>query len=142
MGREVRRVPPHWLHPMKGGQYQPMGQLDMPHWKDGEATHYQMYETNSSGTPLSPVMASPENLAHWLVENQITAYEGQTASYEAWLMVAQGRTVISNVVKPQKLIQGSGSKPSTEPSQPEARNVFSEIDQRVNQSRAQKLKRE
>lgn len=36
-------------------------------WTEAEATHYQMYETVSEGTPVSPVFASPQELADYLV---------------------------------------------------------------------------
>ena len=62
----------------------------MPDFTEGEATHYQMYETVSEGTPISPVMGSPEALAKWLVDNNANAFAGQHASYEAWLRIAKG----------------------------------------------------
>lgn len=62
----------------------------MPDWTDAERTHYQMYETTSEGTPISPVMETPEELARWLADNGASAFAGQTASYEAWLRVCQG----------------------------------------------------
>jgi len=36
-------------------------------WTDDEATHYQVYETVTEGTPVSPVFASLEELEDWLV---------------------------------------------------------------------------
>ncbi|MDD4972322.1 MAG: hypothetical protein PHT07_23075 [Paludibacter sp.] len=56
----------------------------MPSWKDSERTHYQMYETTSEGTPISPVMKSPEELARWLADNKASAFGDMTASYEEW----------------------------------------------------------
>lgn len=38
-------------------------------WADEDATYYQMYETVSEGTPVSPVFASLQELEDWLVEN-------------------------------------------------------------------------
>lgn len=32
-------------------------------------THWQYYESTTEGTPLSPVFATPEELAAWLVQN-------------------------------------------------------------------------
>jgi hypothetical protein len=57
----------------------------MPQWPEEERTHWQMYEDTSEGTPISPVMESPEALARWLVDNGASAFADQTASYEAWL---------------------------------------------------------
>lgn len=93
MGREVRRVPASWEHPKNGkGHYVPMdehfpyneeevkeGLRDgwlkgeppnygcdvMPQWPPAERTHYQMYESTSEGTPISPAMETPEKLARW-----------------------------------------------------------------------------
>lgn len=40
-----------------------------PAWEEGEATHYQMYENTSEGTPVSPVFETLEELEDWLVED-------------------------------------------------------------------------
>jgi hypothetical protein len=40
-------------------------------WTAKEATHYQMYETVSEGTPCSPVFAAKEELVEWLVNDGI-----------------------------------------------------------------------
>lgn len=39
----------------------------MPVWTTDQATAYQIYETISEGTPVSPVCASREELIDWLV---------------------------------------------------------------------------
>ena len=57
----------------------------MPEWAEEEKTHLQMYETTSEGTPISPVMETPEELARWLADNKASAFAGMTASYESWL---------------------------------------------------------
>jgi hypothetical protein len=63
----------------------------MPDWPESERTHWQMYEDTSEGTPISPVMESPEALARWLADNGASAFGQQTASYEAWLgMIERG----------------------------------------------------
>ena len=38
-----------------------------PAWTPESATHYQMYETVTEGTPVSPVFATPEALVDYLV---------------------------------------------------------------------------
>lgn len=143
MGREVRRVPADWKHPLnesgneiplhdgfnerlarwneqaakwadglrddwKGGwkpieeEYQgqtfaewsgkqPKQEEHMPDWPEAERTHFQMYETCTEGTPISPVMETPEALAHWLADNGASAFGGQTATYEQWRgMIGEG----------------------------------------------------
>lgn len=79
----------------------------MPDWPDEQRTHYQMYEDTSEGTPISPVFASPEEVARWCADNGASAFGGQTASYEHWLRVARGGFAPSAVmvIRPD----GSGS---------------------------------
>lgn len=40
-----------------------------PFWKEEDITHYQMYETVSEGTPVSPVFENKDQLIDYLVEN-------------------------------------------------------------------------
>lgn len=66
----------------------------MPDWIEVERTHFQMYETCTEGTPISPVMETPESLAQWLADNEASAFGGQTATYEQWLgMIGEGWAV-------------------------------------------------
>ncbi|MEM7220030.1 MAG: hypothetical protein AAF515_16810 [Pseudomonadota bacterium] len=107
MGREVRRVPPDWAHPIgDNGQYKPLRCGEMPDPHQDSATHYQMYETTSEGTPISLAMESPQALAQWLVDNEASAFAGQTASYEAWLQVCEGRSVVSGVFHNGRVLNG------------------------------------
>ncbi len=62
----------------------------MPYWPEGEADHYQMYETVTEGTPISPVMDSPEALARWLTDSGANAMAFRTAAYDQWLRVCNG----------------------------------------------------
>lgn len=39
-----------------------------PAWTEAEATHFQIYETVSEGTPVSPVFATRDELAAWLIQ--------------------------------------------------------------------------
>jgi len=104
MSREIRRVPLTWEHPCDAlGHYIPMtiafpynadeiaeGLRDgwltggppnygldvMPQWWHGEATAWQLYETTSEGTPLSPVCATAEDLVIWLMKPQAIGVGG------------------------------------------------------------------
>lgn len=142
MGREVRRVPPHWEHPKTEvldyrtqqmvERFQPLyddtvetrwqewlvdfqkwkdiecaetqakypdekytpdyaGYCEWagpppdpdyyrPEWRDGEATWYQLYETVSEGTPVSPPFETKEELAQYLAENGDFWYQQDMAS--------------------------------------------------------------
>lgn len=70
----------------------------MPDWPIDQRTHYQMYETCTEGTPISPVMESPEALARWLVDNNASAFGDMTADYDHWLRVCRGGYATSAVV--------------------------------------------
>lgn len=70
-----------------------------PHWTDAERTHYQMYETCSEGTPISPVFATPEEVARWCADNGASAFADMTAPYEHWLAIARGGWAPSMVME-------------------------------------------
>lgn len=77
----------------------------MPDWPEAHRTHYQMYETCTEGTPISPVMASPEELARWLDDNGASAFEDMTATYEQWLNTIRQSSACDMVLEPGKGIQ-------------------------------------
>ena len=133
VSREVRMVPVDWQHPRdeRTGQY--IGLFDgasyerhvayaaeyddpeekpdpdwfMPRWKDGERTHFQMYETVSEGTPISPPQPTKEHLARWLAENDANAGAGATATYEEWLAcIEEGSSLASFVVVDGEIVNG------------------------------------
>lgn len=72
----------------------------MPNWPAEQRTHLMMYETTSEGTPISPAFETPEQLARWLADTGASAFGNSTASYEAWLSVAQGGYAPSAVYTP------------------------------------------
>lgn len=88
-----------------------------PDWTDEERTHFQMYECTSEGTPISPVMESPEALARWLVENNASAFAGETATYEQWLRVCNGGWAPTAIGSPgQELVSGVAGLTESTPS--------------------------
>ncbi len=156
MGREVRRVPSNWVHPLTedGRKLQPLydepfsaaakqwkdaflawesghnsylnrprteedteeyweysgnppdTKYYRPDWPEETRTHYQMYETTSEGTPISPVMETPEILAQWLADNGASAFASGTASYESWLRVAKGGYACSAIITERGMESG------------------------------------
>lgn len=46
----------------------------MPDWQEEERTHLQMYESTTEGTPISPIMATKEELARWLADTNASAF--------------------------------------------------------------------
>lgn len=79
------------IDPMHKEQYEAWRRTDPP---GGEG--WQMWETTSEGSPISPVFASPEELARWLADTGASAFGPLHESYESWL----------------KMIKGSGWAPS------------------------------
>jgi hypothetical protein len=78
----------------------------MPSWPDEQRTHFMMYEDTSEGTPISPAFETPEDLARWLADTGASSFAGQTASYEAWLRIANGGFAPSAVLVGGNLISG------------------------------------
>lgn len=70
----------------------------MPDWPLKERTHWQMYETTTEGTPISPVCDSPEALAQWLADNKASAFAGMTATYEQWLAMIHEGSALSMIL--------------------------------------------
>jgi hypothetical protein len=124
MGREVRRVPADWVHPedkplhdfryyvgdleeaKRSGDPIPSKSDYMPDWPESKKTHLQMYETTSEGTPISPVMETPEELARWLTDNKASAFGNMTATYEQWLSTIKRGFAVSAVGVGSDLMSG------------------------------------
>jgi hypothetical protein len=70
----------------------------MPDWPEKERTHYQMYEDCTEGTPISPVMETPEKLAHWLADNNASAFGNMTATYDQWLAMIKAKSAPSMIL--------------------------------------------
>lgn len=96
MGREVKRV--------KAGFDWPVGTI----WRGYEThiTHrkrkhppagdwWQIWETTSEGSPITPAFATPEECARWAADNGASVFGAsvfgyQTATYETWLKFLTG----------------------------------------------------
>ena len=63
----------------------PTPEMYMPDWDPELRTHYQMYENITEGTPISPPMATPEDLARWLADNKAPAFGHEPADYDHWM---------------------------------------------------------
>lgn len=55
---------------------------------DGDA--YQLWETTSEGSPLTPPFATPEELARYCADNGVSSFGDDTQSYETWLWFING----------------------------------------------------
>jgi hypothetical protein len=63
---------------------------------------YQMWETVSEGSPISPVFATPEELARWLADTGASAFGDMTATYEQWLATCKKGWAPSAVLSADK----------------------------------------
>lgn len=70
----------------------------MPDWPLDQRTHWQMYEDTSEGTPISPIFATPEELARWLTDTGASAFADMTATYEQWLATIHRGSAISMII--------------------------------------------
>lgn len=77
----------------------------MPDFSGRDDLGYCMYETTSEGSPISPVFATPEELAHWLADNGASSFGDSTATYEQWLRVCHGGYAPSMVYTPATGLQ-------------------------------------
>lgn len=51
---------------------------------------YQLWCTTSEGAPMSPVFATPEELAKWLADSGASSFGRDTATYDQWLKFIRG----------------------------------------------------
>lgn len=62
----------------------------IPHSEPPTGPAYQLWETVTKGSPCSPPFATPEELARYLVDNNVSSCGYQTESYETWLAFING----------------------------------------------------
>lgn len=55
-----------------------------------EGDGWQMWETTTEGSPISPVFETPEALARWLADNNASTFGSDTTTYEKWLGFIMG----------------------------------------------------
>lgn len=96
----------------------PEAKEHMPEFPPGTATHLMMYETTSEGTPISPAFATPEELAHWLADNNASAFGDSGATYEQWLATARGGWAPSMIVDSHGLRSGVAAMADVPAQQP------------------------
>ncbi len=63
---------------------------------------YQMWETTSEGSPISPVFKTEESLARWLSDTGASSFGSMTSTYEEWLrMILEDGWAPSMVYTPE-----------------------------------------
>ena len=55
-----------------------------------EGDAYQLWETTSEGSPISPPFETPEELAKWLADTGASSFGRNTETYETWLNFIRG----------------------------------------------------
>jgi len=79
-------------------------------WKKYEppkGNGWQMWETTSEGSPMSPVFKTPEELARWLTDNNASTFGHSTTDYDTWLnMIKTTGHAISGVMVNGKVMSG------------------------------------
>lgn len=71
--------------PVCGGDGKVCPRVEVP-----EGPGYQLWETVSEGSPLSPSFETPEELARWLADNNASSGGRTTETYEVWLAWIKG----------------------------------------------------
>lgn len=78
-------------------------------WKPTEPPHgdgWQMWETTSEGSPISPVLATPEALARWLTDNGASSFGRDTATYDQWLGMIRAGWAMSAAMIDGRMMSG------------------------------------
>lgn len=87
---------PNWPEPVLDRDYMP-DFTGVPEDQMG----WCMYEATSEGTPISPVFADPDELAHWLADNEAKSWGNtRTATYEQWKKTIDQGSAIGYVFAP------------------------------------------
>ena len=73
----------------------------MPDFTGRDDLWYCMYENTSEGTPISPVLPTPESLARWLADTGTSTFGDSTATYDQWLHTCQGGWAPSMTYTPE-----------------------------------------
>lgn len=61
---------------------------------------WQMWETTSEGSPMSPVHDTPEALADWLAETGASVFGGKTTTRERWLSIIRNESMAAVQIAP------------------------------------------
>jgi len=80
---------------------------DFPFTDPPKGEWYQLWETTSEGSPMSPAFETPEELAHWLEDNKASSFGKETASYDQWLeFIRESGWAPSMVICDGKMMSG------------------------------------
>lgn len=87
----------HYCKVCDGTGMQPEFNEQFEAWEDTEppaGEGWQMWETTSEGSPMSPVFETPEKLARWLSDTRASSFGAMGGTYDQWLaMINQGSSI-------------------------------------------------
>jgi len=63
---------------------------NLPYTDPPKGEAYQLWCTTTEGHPMSPAFDTPEELAQWLFDNEVSSFGSSTESYETWLKFIKG----------------------------------------------------
>jgi hypothetical protein len=93
--------------PCHGSGIDPSAEAAYESWESSDPPKgdgWQIWETISEGSPISPVMESPEALARWM---SVKSKDGFGDSYDQWLaMIHAGQSICSMVIQNGRLMSG------------------------------------
>jgi|SRR5712675_695172 len=75
-------------------------------WTEAEATHYQVYETVSEGTPITPRFASKEELVNWLCTHKDYWDDGPLSRIQAEAFVKDEWVPSMVITEDRQILQG------------------------------------
>ena len=70
---------------LSGFKIESYGCPNFPFKEPPKGKWYQLWETTTEGSPMSPAFETPEELAHWLEDNKASTFGTETANYNQWL---------------------------------------------------------
>lgn len=71
-------------------------------WTEAEATHYQIYETVTEGTPVSPIFATLAELVEWCVEQGYSRHAAERFAEHGWapsMIIDTGRGIFAEGIE-------------------------------------------
>lgn len=109
--KEAAGVPEDWgtCKTCKGHDIDPDYFEKYENWEPTEPPSgegWQMWETTSEGSPISPVFGTPEELARWLADTGASAFGNLTSTYDQWLKMIKDSWAPSAVSCGDKMCSG------------------------------------
>lgn len=77
-----------------------------PRWREKDRTHFQLYQTVSEGTPISPVFANLEEMAQWCGTQARPVWVNTRMDVKQWrAFFGEGGSAPSMVITPERGVE-------------------------------------